>query len=130
MTGGVAGLMGAAILGPRLGKYDKNGKPRALPGHNVPFMIFGVFILWFGWFGFNGGSTLGATGQADAIGNILLTTNIAAGAGALAAGLVIWAVNGKFDPTMAGNGVLAGLVGITAGPDFASGPAALAGPVT
>lgn len=125
MTGGVAALMGAAILGPRLGKYGKDGKPRALPGHNVPFMIFGVFILWFGWFGFNGGSTLGATGQADAIGNILLTTNIAAGAGALAAGAVIWLSNGKFDPTMAGNGALAGLVGITAGPDFASGPAAL-----
>jgi ammonium transporter, Amt family len=125
MTGGVAALMGAAILGPRIGKYGKDGKPRALPGHNVPFAIFGVFILWFGWFGFNGGSTLGATGQGAAIGNILLTTNVAAGAGALAAGLVIWMTAGKFDPTMAGNGALAGLVGITAGPDFASGPAAL-----
>ena len=125
MTGGVAALMGAAILGPRLGKYGKDGKARAIPGHNVPFAIFGVFLLWFGWFGFNGGSTLGATGQAEAIGNILLTTNIAAGAGALAAGVVIWMTAGKFDPTMAGNGALAGLVGITAGPDFASGPAAL-----
>ncbi|MFP5308310.1 MAG: ammonium transporter [Actinomycetes bacterium] len=125
MTGGVAALMGAAILGPRIGKYGKDGKPRALPGHNVPFAIFGVFILWFGWFGFNGGSTLGATGQGAAIGNILLTTNVAAGAGALAAGIVIWMTAGKLDPTMAGNGALAGLVGITAGPDYASGPAAL-----
>lgn len=125
MTGGVAALMGAAILGPRIGKYGKDGKPRALPGHNVPFAIFGVFILWFGWFGFNGGSTLGATGQGAAIGNILLTTNVAAGAGALAAGIVIWMTAGKFDPTMAGNGALAGLVGITAAPDYASGPAAL-----
>ena len=126
MTGGVAALVGAVVLGPRIGKYDKNGKPRAIPGHNVPFMIFGVFILWFGWFGFNGGSTLGAVGQADAIGNILLATNVAAGAGAMAAGAVIWLANGRFDPTMAGNGALAGLVGITAGPDLASGPAALA----
>ncbi len=124
MTGGVAALVGAAILGPRLGKYGKDGKPRAQPGHNVPFVVFGVFILWFGWFGFNGGSTLGATGQAEAIGNILLTTLVAGGAGGLTAGLVTMA-RGKFDPTMAGNGVLAGLVGITAGPDFASGPWAL-----
>jgi Amt family ammonium transporter len=125
MTGGVAALMGALILGPRIGKYGKDGKARAIPGHNVPFAIFGVFILWFGWFGFNGGSTLGATGQASTIGNILLTTNIAAGAGAIAAGIAIWVTAGKLDPTMAGNGALAGLVGITAGPDFASGPAAL-----
>ncbi len=126
MTGGVAGLMGAMILGPRLGKYGKDGKPRALPGHNIPFVIVGVFILWFGWFGFNGGSTLGAAGQGAAIGNILMTTCIAAGAGGLAAGLAIWLVAKKPDPAMAGNGVLAGLVGITAGPDFASGFAALA----
>jgi Amt family ammonium transporter len=125
MTGGVAALMGAAILGPRIGKYGKDGKARGIPGHNIPFVIFGVFILWFGWFGFNGGSTLGATGQATAIGNILLTTNIAAGAGALTAGIVIWLTAGKPDPTIAANGALAGLVGITAGPDFASGPAAL-----
>ena len=81
MVGGVAALMGAAILGPRIGKYDKNGKPRAIPGHNIPLAIFGVFILWFGWYGFNGGSQLsaGAAGDATAISVILLSTNIAAG---------------------------------------------------
>lgn len=125
MTGGVAAFMGALILGPRIGKFGKDGKARAIPGHNVPFAIFGVFILWFGWFGFNGGSTLGAAGQAFNIGNILLTTNIAAGAGVLAAGITIWITAGKFDPTMAANGALAGLVGITAGPDLASGWSAL-----
>ncbi len=124
MTGGVAALMGAAILGPRIGKYDKNGKPRALPGHNVPFVIFGAFILWFGWFGFNGGSTLAAAGLGADIGIILVSTNVAAGAGGLAAGLLT-AARGKFDPTMAANGVLAGLVGITAATNFASGVEAL-----
>ncbi len=126
MVGGVAGLMGAMLLGPRLGKYGKDGKPRAIPGHNIPFVVIGVFVLWFGWFGFNGGSTLGAAGQGAAIGHILLTTCLAAGAGGLGAGLVIWLIAKKPDPAMAGNGVLAGLVGITAGPDFASGAWALA----
>ncbi len=125
MTGGVAALVGASILGPRIGKYGKDGKARALPGHSIPFVIFGVFILWFGWFGFNGGSTLGADGQGAAIGNILMTTNVAAGAGALAAGAIAWIIGGKFDPAMAANGALAGLVGITAAPDFATGPWAL-----
>lgn len=125
MTGGVAALMGAAILGPRIGKYDKNGKPRAIPGHNVPFVVFGAFILWFGWFGFNGGSTLAAAGLGADIGVILVSTNVAAGAGGIVAGLVT-ALRGKFDPTMAANGVLAGLVGITAGTNFASGTEALA----
>ena len=124
MTGGVAALMGAAILGPRIGKYDKNGKARAIPGHNVPFVIFGAFILWFGWFGFNGGSTLAAAGLGTDIGIILVSTNVAAGAGGLVAGLVTMA-RGKFDPTMAANGVLAGLVGITAATNFASGLEAL-----
>ena len=124
MTGGVAALMGAAILGPRIGKYDKNGKPRAIPGHNVPFVVFGVFILWFGWFGFNGGSTLAAAGLGSDIGIILVSTNVAAGAGGLVAGLVTM-LRGKFDPTMAANGVLAGLVGITAATNFATGVEAL-----
>ena len=126
MVGGVAGLMGAMLLGPRLGKYGKDGKPRAIPGHNIPLVGFGVFVLWFGWFGFNGGSTLAAAGQGQAIGHILLTTCLAAGAGGLAAAAVIWLVAKKPDPAMAGNGVLAGLVGITAAPDFASGGWALA----
>ncbi len=126
LTGGVAGLMGAMILGPRLGKYAKDGTPRAIPGHSIPFVGFGVFVLWFGWFGFNGGSTLGATGQGAAIGHILMTTCLAAGAGGLASGAVIWLVAKKPDPAMVGNGVLAGLVGVTAAPDYASGAAAVA----
>jgi ammonium transporter, Amt family len=124
MTGGVAALVGAAMLGPRLGKYGKDGKPRAIPGHNMPFAIFGVFVLWFGWFGFNGGSTLAATGLADDIGIILLSTNVAAGAGGLVAVIVTWIKDGKPDVAMTGNGVLAGLVAITAGTNFATGPEA------
>ena len=126
MTGGVAALVGAAILGPRIGKYGKDGKPKAIPGHNIPFAIFGVFVLWFGWFGFNGGSTLAAAGLGGDIGVILLSTNVAAGAGGVAAGLLTWILNKKVDPAMAGNGVLAGLVGITAGTNFATGAEALA----
>ena len=121
MTGGIAALVGAAILGPRIGKYGKDGKPRAIPGHSIPLAMTGVFILWFGWFGFNGGSTLAAQGQGQAIGAILTTTTLAAAAGAVLAGAVIWIVARKPDPAMAGNGALAGLVGITAGPDLATG---------
>ncbi len=126
MTGGVAAFVGAKILGPRIGKYDKNGKARAIPGHNVPFAAFGVFILWFGWFGFNGGSQLAAADSAEAIGVILVSTMMAGAAGGLVAGLVTMIRGGgKFDPTMAGNGILAGLVGITAGTNFATAPQAL-----
>lgn len=125
MCGGVAALVCAAILGPRIGKYDKDGNPRAIPGHNIPVAIFGVFILWFGWFGFNGGSTLAAVGQETQIGIILLSTCIAAGAGGCVAMAVSWIKDGKPDVGMTGNGVLAGLVGITAGTNFASGFEAL-----
>ncbi len=121
MTGGTAALVAVAILGPRLGKYGKDGKPRAIPGHNIPFAIFGVLVLFFGWFGFNGGSTLAAFGQAGTIGTVLLNTTIAGSFGALAAAAVNWATAGKPDPAMIGNGALAGLVGITAGPDLATG---------
>ena len=130
MVGGVAALMGAAILGPRIGKYDKNGKPRAIPGHNTPLAIIGVFILWFGWYGFNGGSQLsaGAAGDASAISVILLSTSIAAAAGGVVAMAVTWVKQGKPDVGMTGNGILAGLVGITAGTNFAtSGEAAIIG---
>jgi Amt family ammonium transporter len=120
MTGGVAGLVGAALLGPRIGKYGKDGRPRAIPGHNIPFAVTGVFILWFGWFGFNGGSTLAANGQGQAIGHILTTTVLAGGIGGVVAGATTWLLSKKPDPAMAANGVLAGLVGITAGPDYAS----------
>lgn len=121
MTGGTAALVTVAILGPRLGKYAKDGTPRAIPGHNIPFAIFGVLVLFFGWFGFNGGSTLAAFGQAELIGTVLLNTTVAGSFGAIAAAAVNWGLAGKPDPAMIGNGALAGLVGITAGPDMATG---------
>ncbi|MDX1620821.1 MAG: hypothetical protein R3320_07520, partial [Nitriliruptorales bacterium] len=130
LTGGAAALVGAAILGPRVGKYGKRGEVKAIPGHNVPLAIFGVLILFFGWFGFNGGSTLAAVGQGEVIGTVLLNTTIAGSFGGILAAIVNWATAGKPDPAMIGNGVLAGLVGITAGPDLASGGwAALVGAV-
>jgi Amt family ammonium transporter len=112
MTGGIAALMGAAILGPRLGKYGRDGKPRAIPAHNIPYAVLGTFVLLVGWYGFNPGSELAADG---AIGGIAVTTTLAAAAGAVAAMLTIWAKTGKPDVAMAANGMLAGLVGITAG---------------
>jgi Amt family ammonium transporter len=112
MTGGLAALMGAVFLGPRIGKYDANGKPRAIPGHNIPFAVLGVFILWVGWFGFNPGSELAAD---EYVAGIAINTMLAAGAGGVVCTLVIWLVAGKPDLAMIGNGVLAGLVSITAG---------------
>ncbi|MFP5317697.1 MAG: ammonium transporter [Acidimicrobiia bacterium] len=112
MTGGVAALMGAIVLGPRIGKYGPDGKPRAIPAHNIPYAVLGTFILLVGWYGFNPGSELAADG---AIGGIAVTTTLAAAAGAIASMLVIWAKSGKPDVAMAANGMLAGLVGITAG---------------
>jgi len=112
MTGGVAALMGAAILGPRIGRYAKDGTPRAIPGHSIPFAVLGTFILLVGWYGFNPGSELAAD---SAIGGIAVTTTIAAAAGAITAMLVIWLKSGKPDVAMTANGMLAGLVGITAG---------------
>ncbi len=112
MTGGVAALMGAYFLGPRIGKYGPDGKPRAIPGHSVPFAMLGVFILWIGWFGFNPGSELLADFEVP---RIALNTMLAAAAGGLATTVVVWAKSGKPDLTFIGNGVLAGLVAITAG---------------
>jgi Amt family ammonium transporter len=111
MTGGVAALMGAFFLGPRIGKYDAEGRPRAIPGHNIPFAIVGVFILWLGWFGFNPGSELAADGFVMTVG---VNTMLAAVAGGLFCAVTIWLVAGKPDVAMIGNGVLAGLVAITA----------------
>ena len=127
MTGGVAAFVGAAILGPRLGKYDKDGKPRAIPGHSMPLAIVGVFILWFGWFGFNAGSQLsaGSPGDAEAISTLLVSTALAAAAGGLVAMGTSWLLSGKPDVGMTGNGILGGLVGITAGTNFASGGEAI-----
>jgi len=111
-VGGWAALMGALILGPRIGKYGPDGKPRAILGHSIPFAVLGTLILLIGWFGFNAGSELAAD---SAIGGIAVTTAIAACAGAIASMLTIWIKTGKPDVAMTGNGMLAGLVGITAG---------------
>lgn len=111
MCGGLAALMGAIFLGPRLGKYGADGRPRAIPGHNIPFAMLGVFILWFGWFGFNPGSELAADA---AVAGIAVNTMLAAGAGGVATTIVVWLKSGKPDLAMIGNGVLAGLVSITA----------------
>ena len=120
MAGGSAALVSVWILGPRIGKYTKDGRINAIPGHSIPFAVFGVLVLFFGWFGFNGGSTLAAYGQAGTIGIVLLNTTIAGSFGALAALVASWLTAGKPDPAMIGNGALAGLVGITAGPDLAT----------
>ncbi len=119
MVGGVAGLVGAIILGPRIGKYDKDGKARAIPGHNLMYAALGVFILWFAWFGFNGGSTVSATGDdvLENMGLIFVNTNMAAAVGGVAAMMYTWIKYKKPDVSMSLNGVLAGLVGVTAGCD-------------
>ncbi len=112
-VGGWAALAGAFLTGPRIGKYGKDGKINAIPGHNLVIAALGVFILWFGWFGFNPGSTLSPF--APNLGLIAVTTNLAAAAGACVAMIVSWIKYGKPDVSMTLNGALAGLVGITAG---------------
>lgn len=123
-VGGWAGLAGAIVLGAREGKYLKNGANgargtvlvNAIQGHNVPLAALGVFLLWFGWFGFNAGSTVAGTDLSIAA--IAVTTNLAAAAGVVGALIVAWIISGKPDPTFALNGAIAGLVAITAGPDI------------
>ena len=120
-VGGWAALAGALVVGARVGKYDEQGKPVHIPGHSLPQAALGVFILWFGWFGFNAGST--TAGITD-IALIAINTLLAAGAGSTAAMLLTWMQRSKPDAPMTINGVLAGLVGITAGcanltPEFA-----------
>ncbi len=117
--GGWAALMGAIILGPRLGKYT-NGKINAIPGHNLPLATIGVFLLWLGWFGFNGGSVL--SGDPAGTSFVLVTTCLAAAGGIAGAMVTSWVVQKKPDLTMMLNGSLAGLVGITAGADVVSVP--------
>ncbi len=111
-VGGWAALVGAIILGPRLGKYNKAGESQAIPGHNIAYVAIGVFLLWAGWFGFNAGSELAAD---MSIAMIAVTTNLAAAAGAITATAITWIFFKKPDLSMALNGALAGLVGITAG---------------
>ncbi len=118
-VGGWLGLAGAAVIGPRIGKFGKDGKVKAIPGHNLLLGALGVFILWFGWFGFNPGSQLAASGteNAVAIGHIAVTTNLAAAAGAITAMIIAWVRYKRPVLSISLNGALAGLVGITAGCD-------------
>ncbi|MGN0034274.1 MAG: ammonium transporter, partial [Coriobacteriales bacterium] len=110
MVGGAIALVGALFLGPRIGKYDKDGKPNAISGHSITLGCLGVFILWFGWYGFNGG----AAGSVEQLAQILTTTTIATAAAAVTAMFFTWAKDGHPDISMTLNGCLAGLVGITA----------------
>jgi Amt family ammonium transporter len=113
--GGWSALVGAAVLGPRIGKYASDGRVNPLPGHNLGMATLGVFVLWLGWFGFNGGSTMAADPQPISL--IILNTNMAAAAGGIAATFVSYLAIGKPDLSMLLNGILAGLVGVTAGAD-------------
>lgn len=112
-VGGFAALIGTIMLKPRIGKYKKDGSANAIAGHSIPLACLGVFILWFGWFGFNPGSTLGV-GNGDLIGRVAINTNLAAAAGGILAMITVWKMFGKPDLSMAMNGALAGLVAITA----------------
>jgi ammonium transporter, Amt family len=121
--GGVGALMGAIFLGPRLGRYRSDGSVTAMPGHNMAIATLGCLILWLGWFGFNPGSTM-SVGNGAAIAHIALTTNTAGAFGGVAATLVAWLISGKPDLSMVINGVLAGLVAVTAPCAFITLPAA------
>ena len=122
MVGGIAALVGAKMLGPRIGKYDRDGKPRAILGHNLALAALGVFILWFCWFGFNGCSTVSATGDdtLTSMGLIFVNTNLAAAVAAVVTMIITWIRYKKPDVSMTLNGALAGLVAITAGCDMVS----------
>ena len=116
MVGGLVACLGAAMLGPRIGKYDKNGKARAIPGHNIMAMALGVFILWFCWFGFNGGSTVAMTTDADMVlaALVMFNTNLAAAVATVVGMIFTWIRYGKPDVSITFNAALAGLVAITA----------------
>ena len=122
MSGAAAALAGVILVGARKGKYGPNGEVNAIPGANLPLATLGTFILWLGWFGFNGGSVLATASvdSANAVAVVFMNTNLAAAGGCIAALLVARALFGKADLTMALNGCLAGLVAITAGPDAPS----------
>tara|TARA_B100001059_G_C17802077_1_gene566782 strand:- start:743 stop:1984 length:1242 start_codon:yes stop_codon:yes gene_type:complete len=113
--GGFAALAAAIVLGPRIGKYSKDGKSNTIPGHNLPLASVGAFILWFGWFGFNPGSSLGAVGNWELIGSVVVNTFLASASGGIATMIYTYFTYSKIDITMVINGVLAGLVSVTAG---------------
>ena len=119
-VGGMAALVGAWVLGPRIGRFNKDGSPNAIPGHNLPLVMIGVFILWFGWYGFNAGSTLSLS-DPSLVGRIAMNTTLSPATGAMAAMIFAWLLYGKPDLSISLNGALAGLVGITA-------PCAVVGP--
>jgi ammonium transporter, Amt family len=116
-VGGFAALVGTILIGPRIGKYKPDGSANLIAGHSIPLASLGVFILWFGWFGFNPGSTL-SVGNGDLIARVAINTNLAAAIGGIAAMATVWKLFGKPDLSMAMNGALAGLVSITAGCAF------------
>jgi Amt family ammonium transporter len=120
--GALAALAGAILLGPRIGKFGHDGRANAIPGHNMPYAVLGTLILWFGWFGFNAGSTLGVAtgGRVGFFGYVALTTNLAAAAGGVGGICVAWLVLRKPDVSMMLNGVLAALVAVTAACGFVS----------
>ncbi len=123
LSGAMAALAGTLLLGPRIGKYDDAGNPQTISGHNMPLAVLGVIILWVGWWGFNPGSTMAAVGQS--IGDIALTTNLAAGAGVLGAMAMSYAYKRNLDVGMMGNGAIAALVAITAACAFVAPWAAI-----
>ncbi|HZE74140.1 MAG TPA: ammonium transporter [Gemmatimonadales bacterium] len=123
MTGGVMALFGAMLLGPRRGKYNADGTANAIPGHNIPMALIGTFVLAFGWFGFNPGSTLAGSDLRIAV--IATNTMLAGAAGSISAMLYMWSRYGKPDPSMIANGALAGLVAITAPCAFVTAPSAV-----
>ena len=118
MVGGFSGIVGSALLGPRIGRYDQDGKPRAMPGHNVSFAALGTFILWFGWFGFNCGSAGGIVGQSATVSRVAVSTTLGGAAGGVAALAFAVKVDKCWDVLMCLNGILAGLVSITSGCAF------------
>jgi Amt family ammonium transporter len=123
MTGGVAALVGAKMIGPRIGKYNKDGSANPIPGHNIPMALLGTFILALGWFGFNPGSTLAGTDTRIAI--VATNTMLASASGAFASTLYVWSRYGKPDPTWMANGMLAGMVAITAPCAFVGAPSSI-----
>jgi ammonium transporter, Amt family len=123
LTGGVLAFVGAKVLGPRIGKFNKDGSPNPIPGHNIPMALLGTFILAFGWFGFNAGSSLAGTDTRIAI--AATNTMLASASGAGAAAAYVWMRFGKPDPTWLANGMLAGLVAITAPCAFVGAPEAI-----